>query len=98
MDIIFKWPMEGFVDSSSGISFQQSTNPNTVPSYVVSMICAKLGSRNFKLRNKFQVKAAKVHTDKNLADMLAKCLAATVRQRLFDEIEAIATLITKVKS
>jgi len=29
MDIIVKWPMEVFVDNSSGISFQQSTNPNT---------------------------------------------------------------------
>ena len=29
MDIIVKWPMEVFVDNRSGISFQQSTNPNT---------------------------------------------------------------------
>jgi len=30
--------------------------------------------------------------------MFTKCLAATVRRRLFDEIGAIATQITKVKS
>ena len=47
-----------------------------------------------ELRNKFKVKAVKVHTDKNLADMFTKCLAV----RLFDEIDAIAMQITKVNS
>ena len=44
-----------------------------------------------ELRDKFKVKAVKVHTDKNLADMFTICLTATVRRliRLFDEIEAI---------
>ena len=51
-----------------------------------------------ELRNKFKVKAVKVHTDKNLAVMFTKCLAATVRRRLFDEIDAIAMQITKVNS
>ena len=46
-------------------------------------------------KNKFKVKAAKIHTEKNLADMFTKCLAASVRRRLFDEIELIATQMTK---
>ena len=94
MDIIVKWPMEVFVDNSSGISFQQSTNPNTKLRGIYDMREAWVQ----ELRNKFKVKAVKVHTDKNLADMFTKCLAATVRRRLFDEIEAIAIQITKVKS
>ena len=70
-----------------------SNRQTRTPSYVVYTICAKLG-----FSNKCKVKAVKVHTDKNLADMFTKCLAATVRRRLFDEIEAIAIQITKVKS
>ena len=94
MDIIVKWPMEVFVDNSSGISFQQSTNPNTKLRGIYDMREAWVQ----ELRNKFKVKAVKVHTDKNLADMFTKCLAATVRRRLFDEIDAIAMQITKVNS
>jgi hypothetical protein len=94
MDIIVKWPMEIFVDNSSGISFQQSTNPNTKLRGIYDMREAWVQ----ELRNKFKVKAVKVHTDKNLADMFTKCLAATVRRRLFDEIGAIATKITNVKA
>ena len=52
-------------------------------------------SRVQELRNKFKVKAVKVHTENNLADMSTKCLAASVRRRLFDEIESITTQMTK---
>ena len=55
-----------------------------------------------ELRNKFKVKAVKVHTDKNLADVFTKCLWIWPRQyadvHKFDEIEAVAMQITKVKS
>ncbi len=51
-----------------------------------------------ELRKKFKVKAVKVHTDKTLADMFTKRLAPTLRKRLFDEIDAMATQITNVKS
>ena len=91
MDIIVKWPMEVFVDNSSGISFQQSTNPNTKLRGIYDMREAWVQ----ELRNKFKVKAVKIHTEKNLADMFTKCLAASVRRRLFDEIELIATQMTK---
>ena len=50
-----------------------------------------------ELRNKFKVKAVKVHTENNLADMFTKCLATSVRRRLFYEIESIATQMTKHK-
>ena len=91
MDIVVKWPMEVFGDNSSGISFQQSTNPNTKLRDIYDMREAWVR----ELRNKFKVKAVKIHTEKNLADMLTKCLAASVRRRLFDEIELIATQMTK---
>ena len=91
MDIIVKWPMEVFVDNSSGISFQQSTNPNTKLRGIYDMREAWVQ----ELRNKFKVKAVKIHTEKNLADMFTKCLAASVRRRLFDDIELIATQMTK---
>ena len=80
-----------FVDNSSGISFQQSTNTNTKLRGIYDMREAWVQ----ELRNKFKVKAVKVHTEKNLADMFTKCLAASVRRRLFDEIETIATQMTK---
>ena len=91
--------MEVFVDNSSGISFQQSTNPNTKLRGIYDMREAWVQ----ELRNKFKVKAVKVHTEKNLADMFTTCLATTysyylatsVRRRLFDEIESIATQMTK---
>ena len=89
--IIVKWPMEVFVDNSSGISFQQSTNPNTKLRGIHDMREAWVQ----ELRNKFKVKAVKVHTEKNLADMFTKCLAASVRRRLFDEIESISTQMIK---
>ena len=41
------------------------------------------------LRSKFKVKAAKVQTENDVADMPLKCLAAPVRRRLFDEIGLI---------
>ena len=38
---------------------------------------------------------SKAPTEKNLADMFTKCLAASIRRRLFDEIGLIATQMTK---
>ena len=93
MDVIAKWPMEVFVDSSSGISFQQSTNPNTKLRGIYDMREAWVQ----ELRNKFKVKAVKVHTETNLAEMFTKCLAASVRRRSFDEAEPIATQMTNNK-
>ena len=46
-----------------------------------------------ELRSKFKFNAAKDQTDKNLAGMLTKCLAAKVYRKLFEEIGLIATQI-----
>ena len=51
-----------------------------------------------ELRNKFKVKAVKIHTEKNLADMFTKCLEALVRRRLFDEIELIYLAMQMTKN
>ena len=39
-----------------------------------------------ELRNSKKVSAMKVDTVKNIADMMAKCLSATVHERLVSEI------------
>ena len=48
-----------------------------------------------ELRNNKKVSAMKVGTVKNIADMMAKCLSATVRERLMFELSAIAREIAR---
>ena len=43
-----------------------------------------------ELRDSKKVSAMKVDTAKNIADMMAQCLSATVRERLMFELSAIA--------
>ena len=43
-----------------------------------------------ELRNSKKVSAMKVDTMKNIADMMTKCLSATVRERLMFELSSIA--------
>ncbi len=45
-----------------------------------------------ELRDKRRAKAAKISTDKNVADMMTKCLTATVMNKLQMEIDILAQL------
>jgi len=64
-----KWPIDIQVDNKAGISFQKATNPNTK-----LLGCFDLrDSWVSELRDKAQIKAVKVHTDNNCADLLTKC-------------------------
>ena len=46
-----------------------------------------------ELRNKRRAKAVQISADKNVADMMAKCLTATVMNKLQMEVDILAQLI-----
>ena len=48
-----------------------------------------------ELGNSKGVSAMKIDTAKNIADTMAKCLSATVRERLMFELSAIAREIAR---
>ena len=48
-----------------------------------------------ELRNSKKVSAMKVDTVKNITDMMAKCLLATVRERLMFELSTIAREVAR---
>ena len=91
MGITVKYPIEIFIDNAAGVSFQRCTNPDTHIKGVFDL-------RNEwvrELRNSKKVSALKVDTAKNIADMMTKCLSATVRERLVFELIAIAREIAR---
>ena len=51
-----------------------------------------------ELRDRKKVTAVKVSTDKNIADMMAKCLSASVRNNLEKEVVSIANHLASTKS
>ena len=51
-----------------------------------------MGKRIEELRDKRRVKTVKISTDKNVADMMTKCLTATVMNKLQMEIDILAQL------
>ena len=79
-----------FVDNTAGVgvSFQNGTNPNSKLKGIFDLReqWAK------ELRDKRGVKAVKISTDKNVADMMTKCLTATVMNKLQMEIDILAQL------
>ena len=79
-------PLHVYVDNAAGISFQQSTCASSKLGGVFDYRWDWVK----ELRNASQFTATKVATEKNVADLLTKCLAEPVRARLFKEIEAVA--------
>lgn len=89
-----QWPMEIHVDNASGVSFQKSTNPNSKLKGIFDMREEWVN----ELRDRKKVKAVKVSTDKNIADMLTKCLSASVRNNLEKEVVRIANHLASTRS
>ena len=84
------YPFHVFVDNAAGISFQSST-------------CQASKLRGiFDVRDKWVkdlkdvdvLKAVKVDTKLNLADVFTKCLTATVRETLMAELARIAQKVS----
>ena len=65
-----EWPREVLEDNTAAISFQQATNPDSRQGGVIDY--REDWVRD--LQNKSVVKAVKVPTEKNMADMLTKCM------------------------
>ena len=77
-----KWPAVINVDNQAAISFQGNTNPN-------SKIRGQFNIRDSwirELQDTGKIKAVKVPTDKNLADLFTKCLPHVTRAKLFAEM------------
>ena len=91
MGIKVKYPIEIFIDNAAGVSFQRCTNPDTQIKGVFDLRDEWVR----ELRNSKKVSALKVDTVKNIADMMTKCLSATVRERLMFELSAIAREIAR---
>jgi len=88
MGIHIEWPGRIFVDNAAGVSFQHGTNPNSQLKGIFDLREQWVK----ELRDKRRVKAVKISTDKNVADMMTKCLTATVMNKLQMEIDILAQL------
>ena len=88
MGIQIEWPGRIFVDNAAGVSFQHGTNPNSQLKGVFDLREQWVK----ELRDKRRVKAVKISTDKNVADMMTKCLTPTVMNKLQMEIDILAQL------
>ena len=73
-----EWPMILHVDNVAGVSFQHSTCGNTQLKGIFKMTEDWVKER----KDEDKVKSVHVSTDRNLADMLTKGLAAEVRNKL----------------
>ena len=89
--IEIKYPIEIFTDNAVGVSFKRCTNPDTQIKGVFDLREEWVR----ELRNSKKVSAMEVDTVKNIADMMTKCLSATVRGRLLFELSAIAREIAR---
>ena len=88
MGIHIEWPGRIFVDNAAGVSFQNGTNPNSKLKGIFDLREQWVK----ELRDKRRVKAVKISTDKNVADMMTKCLTPTVMNKLQMEIDILAQL------
>ena len=93
MKVEVKWPMEILVDNAAGVSFQKSTNPNSKFKGIFDMREEWVN----ELRDKKKVTAVKVSTDKNIADMMTKCLSASVRNNLEKEVLRITNHLVSTR-
>ena len=74
----FKYPIKIYEDNSAAVAFQQSTSP-------VSKLKGIYNIRHnwiYELKDKKQLEAVKVHTDRNAADLFTKCHQHTAMKRL----------------
>jgi hypothetical protein len=83
------WPAPIKVDNAAGISFQHSTCPSTKLKGIYNLREAWVG----ELKNTKQIKAIKVDTKLNLADLLTKCTRAPTRNVLFDKLDEITSIV-----
>ena len=81
-----EWPVKIQCDNSACIQFQNSTNSDTKLRGVIQLRSDWMQ----ELRSNGIVKAVKVPTDLNLADMLTKCLGYAARSKLSLELARIA--------
>ena len=79
-------PLRVYVDNAAGISFQQST----CASSKLGGIFDNRWDWVEELKQVSQFKAVKIATDKNVADLLTKCLIEPVRTKLFKQITEVA--------
>jgi len=83
------WPAEILVDNAAGIAFQQSINSSTKLKGMIQLRDTWVQ----EMKDSKYIKAVKVSTDTNVADLLTKCLGATIRNRLIGVVEQTASLI-----
>ena len=69
MGIGVDWPCEILGDNAAGVSFQRMTTPSTKLKGVYDLRWEWVK----ELKNKDRIRAVKVSSDKNYADMLTKC-------------------------
>ena len=84
-----KYPIDIKVDNAAGVSFQQSTNLDSRLKGIFDLrlewVC--------ELRDKSLVRAVKVETENNLADILTKCQPSNVISFLMKRVEDIARIL-----
>ena len=83
------WPLVVYVDNAAGVSYQHST----CASSKLRGVYDQRSDWVKELKDQLSVTAAKVKTDKNLADLYTKCHSVPVRARLQQELEDVAKRI-----
>ena len=86
--ITVEWPAKIKVDNSAGVSFQNNMNPDSKLKGVFDLRLTWLK----ELHDKEKFKVVKVHTEKNLADVLTKPLAPVVKKKLELELSRMLEL------
>ena len=87
-----QYPFPILVDNAAGVSFQNAT-------CTASKLRGIFDTRSQwvqDLQDASIVKAVKVSTDKNLADIFTKCLSAVVRTTLMEELNRIAVEVSSL--
>jgi len=86
-------PIEVLVDNAAGISFQQKMNPDSKLKGMIDLRWHWV----IELQDKNQVRAVKVHTAHNAADILTKCLSRNVYEHLLSIPMTVAQQLIKAE-
>jgi hypothetical protein len=91
MGIGVKWPCDILVDNAAGVSFQRMTKPTTKLKGVYDLRWEWVR----ELQDGGSVRAVKVKTEENVADIMTKCLGVATSKVLIECVRRQSSLIAK---
>ena len=84
-------PIDILVDNSAAISFQQKMNPDSKLKGIIDLRWNWV----MELQDSGKVRAVKVHTTRNIADILTNCLSRITYEQLLDLVKEEADDLLK---